>query len=111
MDKLKIQGCEGRSIGHGHAVIWSLRARMMLMMLDVTHFRPGIFRFMRWMETYGRSSIFSRKKRLNSTKAFNLLKRHSNFQTTTAKGSHPKVALPVACDIWDPLGDSKFPHM
>ena len=47
MDKLKIQGCEGRSIGHGHAVIWSLRARMMLMMLDVTHFRPGSsFRFM-----------------------------------------------------------------
>ena len=90
MDKLKIRGCEGRSIGHGHAVIWSLRARMMLMMLDVTHFRPGIFRFMRWMETYGRS--------------FNLLKRHSNFQTTTAKGSHPKVVLPVGCDIWDPLG-------
>ena len=39
-------------------------------------------------------------QQLNSTKAFHPLKRHSNFQTTTAKGSHPKVVLPVACDIW-----------
>lgn len=111
MDTLKIQGCEGRSIGHGHAVIWSLRARMMLMMLDVTHFRPGSsFRFMGWMETYGRSSNFLDNYSIPQ-RPFHLLKRHSNFQTTTAKGSHPKVVLPVACDIRDPLGGSKFPHM
>ena len=73
VDNLKIQGCKGRWRWPWRCHI--LGARVMLMML-VTHFRPGSsFRF--------RAEVQGSRQPLHSAKTFHLLKRHSNFQTTT----------------------------
>ena len=79
----------------------------MLMML-VTHFRPGSsFRF--------RAEVQGSRQPLHSAKTFHLVKKAFKFSNNNFFSSHPKVVLPKSSlrevRISMPLGDSEFPHV